>query len=999
MNRWLLMAVGLGLILSAPPLQGQQREVTGRVTAASTGEPLPGAEVYIEGTQLGTLTDEEGNFRIQVPEGDVTLRANFLGYKSEAETLPADQVTIEIALDEDILQLEGVVVTGIAATVARRNAANAVAVVTGEQFERAPQQSVEQALQGKIPGALIQENSGAPGGGIQVSFRGISSINADAEPLYVVDGVIMSNTAIQSGADAITDATGGGTGDPQDNAVNRIADLNPREIERVEVLKGASAAAIYGSKAANGVVIITTRRGREGAPRFNISARVGGYQQAEKIGSRTFETEEEAVATYADPDDPADIQRVRDIFTGQTFDYEEILFGEEEISYETSASVSGGAGSTGYFVGGFLKDDQGIMQGTGYEKQSLRVNLDQQVGSSMNFTVSSNLLHTRSRRGLTNNDNTGTSYYVALAGTPNFVDLLPDAAGVYPANALERSNPVETRDLLQNEQDVFRFLGSFRGNYDLIKAERHTLALIGDLGVDYFNQEDELVSPPELQFEPQDGLPGTSILTRGENTNFNTSLNAAFTFTPGPNTYSSTTTAGLQYTDSDLGRDRVTTRNLVPGQENVDQGSSIDVEEDRLRVEDFGIYAQEEVLLMEERLLLTAGVRADRSSANGDEDKYFVFPKAAASYRFVEVSPWLESLKLRGAFGQTGNRPLFGQKFTPLRSSNIDGNTGIGVDETVIAGRADIEPERQTEIELGFDATLFDERAAVEFSVYERKITDLILERTLAPSSGFFEEVFNGGELQNRGVEVALTLTPVLTESVNWIFRTQFFSNSSEITDLPVPAFETGGFGTALGSFRIEEGESATQIVGNNGLDADGNVIIEKLGDASPDFQMSFDNDVRFSGWNLGFLFEWKKGGDIINLTKLLYDFGQNSEDFELAEGEECPEVPTVDSPGACRVAGFGTFVGPYIESGSFLKLRELSLNYDIAPSVGSRLFGQEVDYVRVGVTGRNLLTVTPYEGLDPEVSNFGNRSIDRNIDVAPFPPSRQLWLTVDVGF
>ncbi len=995
MRSRLLVAAWLGALVCAAPAWSQQREVTGRVTAESTGEPLAGAEVYLEGTQLGTLSDEAGNFRMRVPEGPASLRANFLGYKSESVTVAPGETAVTIALGEDVLQLEGVVVTGLAATIARRNAANAVAVVTDTLIGRVPTQSVESSLQGKFPGALIQANSGAPGGGIQVSLRGVSSINADAEPLYVVDGVIVSNASIQSGAQAITNAAGAGSTEFQDQPVNRIADLDPRDVERIEILKGASAGAIYGSKAANGVILITTKRGRGegGQPQFNIGARLGTFQVSQDLGSRQFETVDEAVDAFG--------ERARPVFTGRTFDLEDQLFGESDLSYEGSANVSGGGAITQYYGAGLIKNDEGVLDGTGYQKQTLRLNLDQEVGSSFDLSLTTNLIHTRTNRSITGNDNTSTSYYVVLASTPNFVDLRPDTNGIYPNNPFTPSNPIQTRDLLNNEQDVFRFLGSVRGTYDLIATDRHNLQLIGDIGVDRFSQQDELLSPQELQFEPQDGLPGTSILTEADNTNLNTSLNLAYTVSPGSNSYASTTTGGIQYTDSDLNRGSITTRNLIGGQGNIDQGASVDVDEDRQRVEDFGVYAQEELLLLQDRLLLTAGVRADQSSANGDDEKFFVFPKGAVSYRFPEPAPWLEEFKLRAAVGQTANRPLFGQKFTPLASNNIDGQPAFGVDESVTAGSADIEPERQTEIEAGFDARLFDERAAVEFSVYQRTITDLILERTLAPSSGFTTEIFNGGELRNRGIEVGLSFTPVLTDQVNWLFRTTFFSNKSEITDLPVPTFEAGGFGTALGSFRIEEGESATQIVGLNGVDAAGDPIVAKLGDANPDFQMSFLNDISFGGANLYFLWDWKKGGNVINLTKLLYDLGQNSEDFLPDGGGACPtdDVPTVDSPGCARIAGFGTFAGPYVESSSYFKLRELSLSYDITPVLGPGFLGQDVRFVRLGVSGRNLVTFSPYEGLDPEVSNFGNRAIDRNIDVAPFPPNRSFWLTLDVGF
>jgi TonB-linked SusC/RagA family outer membrane protein len=1015
MKRRLLILLGLGLVLWAP-MASAQREVTGRVVVARTGEPLGGAEVYIEGTHLGTLADGDGNFVISVPAGPVELRANFLGYKSESVTVAADQNTVEIPLEEDVLELEGVVVTGVAATVARRNAANAVGVVPDTLINRVAAQSIENQLEGKVTGLVVSTNSGAPGGGAQVQLRGVTSINADVDPLYVVDGVLVSNAAVQSGADAVTDATGGGSGDPQDNPVNRIADLNPADIERVEVLKGPSAAAIYGGKAAGGVIVITTKRGQEGKPKFNVSGRLGTSSVAEKLESRTFETVDEAVETFG--------SAAATSFSGRTFDYEDILYGQHDVSFETSASLTGGSEATRYYAAGLIKKDEGIMEGTGYQKQSMRVNLDQRVGSSLGITASTNLVHSKAGRALSNNDNTGTSFYMVLPFTPNFVDLLPDAEGNYPDNPFERSNPVQTRDLLTNTEDVFRFIGSVRGTYDLIASPQHGLQLIGDVGADFFNLEDELLFPRELQFEPQDGLPGTSVLTNSDNTNLNTSANLAWTYSPPGNPFGSTLTGGLQYSESDLNLSRVTTRDLIPGQGNVDQGSSVDVDEDRFRIEELGIYGQEEFLTLQERLLLTAGFRADRSSANGDDDKYFFYPKASASYRFVGATPWLSELKLRAAFGQTGNRPLFGQKFTPEASGNIDGNTGTSIDEDVIAGNPDIEPERQTELEAGFDATLFNERATVEVSGYQKTVTELLLERTLPPSTGFDTQIFNGGELRNRGLELALSLTPVLSQNFNWLFRTQFFLNRSKITDLPVPAFEARGFATSLGSFRIEEGESATQMVGNDGtcpevpgpgsppeclsiggapaLVPPGGPIVHKLGDAAPDFTWSFTNDITFNNVNLYFLLDWKKGGDIINLTNFLYDAGQNTKDFELDPGEECPAPEETDSddPGVCRLAVFGTFTRPLIEDGSFLKLRELSLSYDIAPALGQNgFFGQQVSYMRVGVSGRNLFTVTPYNGLDPEVSNFGNQPIGRNIDVAPFPPSRSFWFTVDVGF
>jgi hypothetical protein len=371
---------------------------------------------------------------------------------------------------------------------------------------------------------------------------------------------------------------------------------------------------------------------------------------------------------------------------------------------------------------------------------------------------------------------------------------------------------------------------------------------------------------------------------------------------------------------------------------------------------------------------LTAGIRADRSSVNGDTKKLYFFPKASGSYRFVAPFSGLDELKVRAAFGQTGNPPQFGQKFTLDGTGVIGGQFGTLTGANV--GASDIRPERQTEFEGGFDATLGHEFATLSFTYYNKTITDLLLVARVAPSTGRTNRIFNGGKLKNTGQEVALSISPLRRPDLSWIFRTTFSRNRSEIVELPVPAFNTGGFGTSLGAFRIEQGKSATQIVGTEGV----------VGNSEPDFQMAFSNDLTWKRWNLGFLWDWKKGGDIINLTQLLYDAGSNSAD----------QVPA----GNTRITDWAVNgkTQVYVQDGSYLKLRELSLTYELPASVTSHLFGG-VRYARLNVSGRNLIRITPYKGLDPEVSNFGNQAIGRNIDVAPFPPSRSFFFSIDLGF
>ena len=285
---------------------------------------------------------------------------------------------------------------------------------------------------------------------------------------------------------------------------------------------------------------------------------------------------------------------------------------------------------------------------------------------------------------------------------------------------------------------------------------------------------------------------------------------------------------------------------------------------------------------------------------------------------------------------------------------------------------------------------------------YDQQITDLLLRRTLNPSSGFVTQVFNGGELHTRGIEMALVATPIQRDNFGWNTRATFYTTKSTVENLPVPSFRTGAFGsTSLGVFQIEEGKSATQIVGYDGEDADGNLIEKQLGDATPEFKVGFSNELTLGSFSLYGLLDWQHGGDLINLTRLLYDAGGVSPDYVLPSGVATPRAIPDCYPGCSgieRISGFGTYTKQYIEDASYVKLRELSLAWKVPASLLGRVPGR-VNDLGITLSARNLMTWTDYTGLDPEVSNFGTQQIARGVDVAPFPPSRSFWLTFNFGF
>ena len=959
--------------LVAAPVSAVAQSITGTVTDAEYGYPLPGVSVVIKGTTVGTSTDIFGAYELTVANMPATLVFSFVGFRS-VEIDVAMGPVINASLEEDVIGLEDVVVTGIATSVKRSAVAHAVGTISADDLVAAPAQTLERALSGKVAGLYISQNTGAPGGGINVNLRGTSTITGDTQPLYVVDGVIIDNSAIQSGIDLVTAATGAGSANPQGQPTNRIADINPNDIETIDVLKGASAAAIYGSKATNGVVIITTKRGKPGKTRINISQQLGVSQILKRIGYRRFTsiTAEEALTGGADL-----LERNGNI------DYEDLLYGESGLITETSASISGGTEETRFYISGLALNEDGIIKNTGYQNYSGKMNVEHRFNDRLLINANTTFVRTESDRGITGNENQGsTTLGFAQAFTYPFVDLRP-VGGVYP-DGPAGSNPLHTIDVLKNNETVHRVIGAGRINLNVLSRSDMLLDLNFQGGADFYSAEHSVVSPPELQFERAKDAAFRGISIAGETTSLssNYALGAIHRWQATPSV-SVNSSLGLQFERRDINSVTVVARGLVETQENIDQAASLQGYQNRLVQRERGFFAQEEVDL-DGKIFLTAGLRADASSRIGDTDKYYVYPKLSASVRLSEYSFWepVESIasafKVRLAFGRTGNLPLFAAKFTSLLPENIAGSGGVSAPARL--GNAEIAPEITQEVEMGIDMGFLQERASLELTYYSQDISDLILENNLPPSSGYSTQFINAGDMQTEGFEASLDITPLLTRNARWNARLNFGKVTSTITRLDVDPFEIGGFALGLGQYEIKEGSSPTTIVG---LDADG--VKKAYGDENPDFTLAWNNNVRLGDFTIGFLWDWKQGGDVINLGRFLADIGNTSPDLDDPAGEE-------------RLAR-ESVADRYVEDGTYLKLREVSLLYDVPPTMLEEWFSSHVSTMSIGLSGRNVLVFTPYSGFDPEVSQFGNVAIGRSVDVLPFPSARSLYFKVALGF
>lgn len=967
------------LFVAPAVLSAQDRRITGRVTRSGTSVPLPDVEITVLGQPqlIATRTNAEGQYTITAPAGVVRLQARLIGYKREEATVPADQSTMDFSLTQDVFKMGEVVVTGQATTVERRSATTSVALVTGDELKEVPAPTIESSLSGRVTGVNVQSNSGAPGGGLQIQVRGNNTILGGFDPLFVVDGIMYSNAVIPSGRGLANNAASPST---ESDAPNRLADLNPADIASIEVLKGAAASSIYGSKAANGVVVITTTRGQSGAPRFKVTQRVGVFSPLRLMESRRW-TVDSAVAQFG--------EAARPFFNGQNsvfYDNAAAIYDNRKPSYETIADVNGGNANTRYYISGSLKRDEGIERATGFDRQGLRVNVDQNLGSQFDLKISSVFNRSEHDRGWNNNCNNYGCHGYALSYIPSFIDLTkknPD--GTFPAPTVGvQSNPIQLTELGVNHEETNRFTGGVTAGWNPAPKGRHTFRAVFGLGTDTFDQNDDVWTPNDLFFERPQALPGESIESGGRSVFFNYNLNGIHTYAA--SAFTATTAVGLQYEDRRLHTSQIRTQNLLPGERNVNQGTNITATEELTHERTVALYAQEDLQLLGEKLLLRGGVRAERSSVNGDIDKYYVFPQVSASYRLLQLFGGGNEIKLRAAYGETGNQPLFGQKFTNLSTPQLGGSQGITV--STASGFADVEPERLKEVEGGIEGVLLGERLTFELTGFTRNTTNLLLQRVPSPSSGFTSQVFNGGKIENRGIEAALGYTPIQNGTLSWISRATFTRYTSEVKDLAgLPPFfpASSGFGN-LGRTRVEVGKPITQIVGFD-LDAQGNrgATLVQLGNSAPDFRMGFANDFTFGRFSLNSVLDWQHGGDVINLTLFLQDDGRTSKDWGTPEWE-------------ARYEGYlKGAISTYIEDASFLKLRELSLNYDVPPRYLSSIHA--VNTLRLSVTGRNLFMWAPYSGLDPEVANFGAAAIRNNLDIGPYPPSRSIFFNVTVGF
>ncbi len=985
----------------------------GKVTG-SNGAAISNASVQVEPSNAGTNTDASGNYNLTatLKPGKYTLVFSSVGYKRVTKAITVsgnDAFDNDVVLGNDLLGLDEVVVTGTTVATTKRKLGNAISTVSAKDIRNSGAASIDGALQGKVLGAQVNQNSGNPAGGISITLRGVSTLGGSSEPLYIVDGVIFNNDSRQ-----LIDVGGG--------AQNRLVDLNPSDIDRIEVIKGASAAAIYGSRANNGVVQIFTKRGKEGKPSINFSSQIKTSSirkklQVNKVNFRFTDLVNPLVTTT--------IPVTR-------YDYQDDIF-RNALGIENNLAISGGTSQTKYYASLSNLTNQGIVGGTSFNRSGIRLNFDQKIGKYISLTAGTNYTFSLSKEipnGGINSD------YGALTGfifANNYVDPKKDpATGLYPSvtlNALgvKRTNPLEAIDRFKFDQRTNRFVGSLGIKIKPI----NNLTIDYNFGIDNYTQAASAFIPTiNTTASFPNGLSRRSDANVTQlNNDFNVTYRAKIN-----NWISSATVIGgtLQYDRSFVTSIQAT--NLAPFGQTVDNGVSV-AGESRVERSYWGKYIQQSFDI-KDKLFVTGALRTDGSSVFGSNNRNLIYPKVSGSYVLSNekfwndnISKYVSSIKFRAAWGRSGNLTAIGafDRFTNFGPTQYNGTAGYFPSTRL--GNENIKPEQQTEFEIGTDVSFFKDRLSVEFNYYNKEVKDLILDISLAPSSGYQRQVQNIGNLSNKGIELLIKGLVIKTKNFNWFSSFSFSNNKNVVSGIEVTkdrfGVESGGVitsgdgfglvgavnGNPAGAFitsfyaRNPDGSLLLTAAGlpqrelgirgangtfvtqrNSSGQPSGAILSTVTGSPLPKQLLSFINEFNYKNLSLRFQFDGAFGFEVFNFTRRV---GQRSDYGSLVDYEKelRGEVPKGTS-----VAKFAIFE-EFIEKGDYIKFRELSIGYDINPKL------KWLQNVRLSLIGRNLVSFDNYSGYDPEINTAGQSNSTRGFDFVEVPLPRTFAFGVNLTF
>ena len=1012
-----------------------QVKISGKVTNEK-GDGMAFVSVTVKNDNAGTSTNADGSYQLisNLKAGKRTLIFSAIGYKSTEMVITVTALgdyNLNAQLSADPLGLDEVIVTGTSVGTTKKQLGSYISTVKADQLTKGATGNVLAALQGKTAGAQITQNSGDPSGGISVRLRGISSISSSSEPLYIIDGVIVNN-----GTNRVTNTSGNYDGQNFVGTIgqNRLADINPADIERIEVLNGAAAAAIYGSRANAGVVQIFTKRGSAGAPVISFTSSVMFSKLRRSVEVNKSPTK------FGGPTDGVGAQ-TQDILTPlintttavKRYDYNDYIF-QSAVGTDNTVSIAGGKDKTKYYASGSYFKNEGIIKNTDFRRYSFRVNLDQAIGDKVNFSIGLNYVNS-----LSNEKPDGNSFFSPLNSINiigNFHDLFTrDVLGnIKAVGERGRVNPVSVIEDIKQQQETNRLIAGI--GLKVLPFKGFTIDYT--LGIDQYAQRGRTFIPP-FAYNASDGFFGggpTLDATRNgyassAANNFfqvNNEINGTYQFNISDN-IGSTTQVGYSVQYEKNNYVLLQGRGLAPFIETANAATTfLPGADEKSEISVSGYYVQQN-FKFKNIFFISGAVRVDGSSVYDKSQRNQVYAKASGSYVISEHEFWKNMAmnkywnfaKLRVAYGESGNLTGIGAY---SRFNSYSGNSFVSrsslVSNTTLANPL-VKPERQRELEFGVDLGFLDSRVSFQANIYKKKVDDLLINRFIAPTTGFSSYLNNFGSLENKGFELMLSGKPVQTKDLNWTITGIYNHNRNKAVNItqaltllttnagaPVAIIEGQPIGVFYGAIFARDaggnliknplgypqGERGTQTGPLSytvqrdpvtGLPITSRPLIRKIiGNPNPDYTASLVNEISYKKASLRFQLDAVKGVDVFNA-----DWRTRQ---GVGNGKEAEKEQTGVYPRGYISSFYASIEEWRIDDGSFVKLREVSLSY----SFGKIKMFKEIT---ASVTGRNLVSWDNYKGYDPEVNSGGQSTILRGIDFGSVPIPKTFSVGISAKF
>ncbi|HYC84917.1 MAG TPA: TonB-dependent receptor, partial [Chryseosolibacter sp.] len=947
-------------------VHAQPRTVTGRVTSEADPEGLPGVNVVVKGTNDGTITDINGNYSLSVPEGAI-LVYSFVGYQTQ-EVLYNGQEKLDVILQEEARELSEVVVVGYS-SVERRDITGSITSVKSTDFQDISLSGIDQALQGQAPGVQVTQSSGTPGGGIQVRIRGVTSIGAGNSPLWIIDGV-----QVETGTLSLRSFGG-----QNDNALSLI---NPGDIESYEVLKDAQAKALYGSRASNGVIVVTTKRGRKGQTRINFDVQRGIVDPVNKLdlldATQLLELQREAVENAGqNPDGFGLIPGVTDAVNTDWQD--EVL--RRGIMQQYQLSATGGDDLTSYYLSMNYRNEEGVQLNNLFERLGTMINIDRKFNSKL--TVSSNVNLTRTMNKRVKGDNFLDGVYSgAVKSLPYYTPYDENGFLIGPNSpqyaGFPNFNPVAQAVLPRFNAVTAKMISALKAQYQI----NRNFTLRGHVSVDYNDVTEDQYESSQTAiggFLPSVGGQGYGVFIASTSTNVNYYMTLGYNRTIG-DAHSFTGLAGYEvvrgYGISGNVQGRIFPSDdftYIGSAAIVDNGSS-----GRSSPTGLQSFFAEGKYDYKDRILASLSFRADGSSRFGPNRRFGYFPAASVAWRISSEdffhSRLINDLKVRTSFGFTGNERIGNFQFLGLWSSaTYNGNSGVG---PVNVANPSLKWETTREANFGVDVMLLEGRVQAILDLYYNKTFDLLLPRPLASTTGFGSITDNIGEMENKGIELGIT-TVNMDRQVKWSTDINLSKNMNKVLFLSdtlplyrgysaegVNATNIIQVGHPLGTFiglkflgvDPATGDAIYQDTNNDGLISNDDAIV--IGNAQPDFYGGVTNRVSYKRFEASIFFQFSVGNKILNFGKTTFvntgaDIVNNQSVEALRRWRQPGDITDVP-----RYEFENTFnnyhSSRFLEDGSYLRLKNLSIGYRLPTKYADRLLMQNV---RIYCSGTNLWT------------------------------------------